>query len=237
MRNKKEIPLVVLKALEPYVNLKGEKFEILDPKDHLLKAIDKDLSSNFHFTIEKYQKAQNRSFLLWITQSPKNEQDNRDYQYCVEISGLSVKFEAWLELLAGFDAVNSFFDDPIIKSFQEEYYAEFEIIDDDAETRPFETKKILLLDEYLEDADNKLTEFRNEQNAIYVDDIQLDIILLRESLTTRSKKWVVTRFSYICAKIAKQGTKFIKELLSEAKKEGLKQGIKALIEIAIEAGK
>lgn len=38
MRKKKDLSLVILKALEPYVNLRGDKFEV----------IDKDSDSQFH---------------------------------------------------------------------------------------------------------------------------------------------------------------------------------------------
>lgn len=113
MRKKKDLPLVILKALEPYVGLKGDKFEVIEPKENLLKVIDKDVDSDFHFTIEKYQKTQNGGFQFLMTRSPKNGNDNGQYQAWVEISGLSGQFEAWLKLLDDYETTNSFFDDPI----------------------------------------------------------------------------------------------------------------------------
>lgn len=237
MRKKKDLPLAILKALEPYVGLKGDKFEVIEPKENLLKVIDKDVDSDFHFTIEKYQKASNsNTFQFLMTRSPKNSNDNGSYQTWVEVSGLGGQFDAWLKLLNEYETVNSFFDDPITKSFKEEFYSEFEIIDDDADTNPLNTKQILLLDSYLETVENKLTEFTNETNSQDIQEIKEEILLLRENLTKKSKKWVVSKLTTIWAIIAKQGTKFIKEFLSESKKEIIKQGVKGLIDYVKENG-
>lgn len=237
MRKKKDLPIVILKALEPYVNLKGDKFEVIEPKDNLLKVIDKDSDSNFYFTIEKYEKRNNSTnFQFLMKCSPKSTIDNGNYHTWVDIGSLSSQFNAWLKLLDEYESVNSFFDDPITKSFKEEFYAEFEIIDEDAETNPLNTKQILLIDNYLESIDTKLLEFRTEQNAQDIEEIKDDILTLRENLTNKSKKWVVTKLASIWAKIAKQGTKFMKEFLSESKKEIIKQSVKGVLDYVKDNG-
>ncbi len=237
MRKKKDLPLTILKSLEPFVNLKGDKFEVVDPKENLLKVIDKDLESKFHFTIEKYQKASNGTFQFLMTRAPKSEHDNGNYHAWVDISSLSPQFEAWLNLLTQYESTTSFFDDPIVEEFYNEFYAEFEIIDDeDADKKPFATKQILLLDNYLETVDNKLSELITSNNEVEINDIKESIILLRENLTIKSKKWVISKLTQVWAKIAKQGVSFIKEFLSESKKELIKQGIKGLIEFVVENG-
>ncbi|PKP44838.1 MAG: hypothetical protein CVT95_10560 [Bacteroidetes bacterium HGW-Bacteroidetes-12] len=236
MRKKKDLPLVILKALEPYVGLKGDKFEVIEPKENLLKVIDKDIDSDFHFTIEKYQQTNNGGFQFLMTRSPKNVNDNGLYQTWVEISGLGGQFDAWLKLLNEYETVNSFFDDPIAKSFRDEFFAEFEIIDEDAEINPLNTKQILLLDSYLDSVDAKLSEFTSGKNSQDIQDIKEDILQLKDNLTKKSKKWVISKLTNIWAKIAKQGTKFIKEFLSESKKELIKQGVKGIIDFAKENG-
>lgn len=236
MRKKKDLPLAILKALEPYVDFKGDKFEVVDAKENLLKVVDKDLESEFHFIVEKYQRANNGNFQFLMTRSPKNTNDIGVYQTWVEVSGLAPQFEAWIKLLEEYDSVKSFFDDPIKKSFKEEFYAEFEIVDEDAETHPLNTKQILLLDSYLEEVESKLIDFITSENSVEIQEIRDDIILLRENLTIKSKKWIVNHLTSIWAKIAKQGTNFIKEFLSESKKEFIKQGVKALIDYVKDNG-
>ncbi len=235
MRKKKDLPLVILKALEPYVGLKGDKFEVVEPKENLLKVIDKDIDSDFHFTIEKYQQNKN-GFQFLMTRSPKNANDNGIYQAWVDISGLGGQFDAWLKLLNDYETINSFFDDPITKSFRDEFFAEFEIVDEDAEINPLNTRQILLLDSYLDTVDTKLAEFTTDKNLQDIQDIKEDILQLKDNLTKKSKKWVVSKLTNIWAKIAKQGTKFIREFLSESKKELIKQGVKGIINYVKENG-
>lgn len=237
MRKKKELPLVILKSLEPFVNLKGEKFVVIEPKENLLMAKDKDFDSDFHFTIEKYQKSKKGTFQFLMTRSPKNGNDNGNYQTWLEVSELSKQFSTWIKLLDEYENVSSFFDDPITNSFKEEFYAEFEIIDEEAETTPLQTNQILLLDSYLEKIDNSLTDFQSETNSLEIQEIKSDINILRENLTNKSKKWIVTKLTTIWAKIAKQGTEFIKEFLTETKRELIKQSVKGLIDFAKESGK
>jgi hypothetical protein len=237
MRKKKDLPLIILKSLQPFVNLRGEKFETLDPKKNLLKVVDQDSDSSFHFTIEEYKKANGGKFQFLMSRSPINQNDNGIYQNWVDISLLEPQFQTWLKLLDEYETVESFFDDPIINSFKEEYYAEFEIIDeDDAEIKPLNTKQILLLDNHLEDVDKRLEKFVSEKNSEDIQEIKEDIVELRDNLTKKPKKWVVKNLSKIWAKIAKQGTTFIKEFLSESKKEIIKQSVKGLIELIKENG-
>ncbi len=230
MRKKKELPLAILRALEPYVGLKDDKFEVVEPKENLLRVVDKDGDSLFHFTIEKYQKTNgSHTFQFLMKRSPKNLNDNGSYNIWVDISSLGTQFDAWLKLLEEYETVNSFFDDPIVKSFKDEFYAEFEMIDDDADINPFSTKQILLLDEHLDTVHDKLSEFITEENAYDIQEIQEDIILLRDNLTRKSKKWVVSKLTNIWAKVAKQGPKFLKEFLSESKRELIKEGVKGIL--------
>lgn len=231
MRKKKDLPLVILKSLQPFVNLRGEKFEILDPKDNLLKVVDQEPESIFHFTIEEYRKAQNGRFQFLMSCSPKSQDENGIYKSWLEISQLEPQFQAWIKLLDEYENVESFFDDPILESFRDEYFTEFEIIDEDADTKPLNTKQILLLDSHLEDVGERLSDYLTEKNTDQISEIQEDILELRENLTNKSKKWIIENLTIIWAKIAKQGTKFIKEFLSESKKEVIKHGVKGLIEL------
>ena len=230
MRKKKDLPLAILKALESFVNLRGEKFEVVNPNNHLLKVIDKD--SNFYFILEGHQMATGGRLQVLMNKRPKSQEDINPYRAWIEISELQKYFNMWLSLLDEYDKIDSFFDDPIIKSFAEDFFVEFEIIDEDADKKTFNTKQILLLDDYLDKIDNRLSEHKTEENTPQIEDIQHDIAILRESLVSKSKSWIVKNLSTIWAKIARQGTKFIKEFLTESKKEIIKQTVKGTIEVA-----
>jgi hypothetical protein len=171
-----------------------------------------------------------------MNKSPKNQNDNEDYKAWVDVNDLNAHFDTWIKLLKEYETVKSFYDDPIADSFKDEFYAEFEIVDEDADVNPFKINQILFLDAYLQNIDKVLDDFTEEQNTSDIQDIKRDIGVLRENLTTKPKKWVIEKLSKVCAKISKQGTKFIREFFSDAKKELMKQGIKGLINIAVEKG-
>lgn len=235
MRRKKDIPLTILQALEPFVTQKGEKFEVVDPAKSLLKVVDKEPGSNFHFTIELYEKKSDGTYQVLMSRAPKNAMDNTDYRVWINIDHINKQFSNWIEILEKYDRVKSFFDDKIINGFQKEFYAEFEVIEEE-EDLPLKSKQILLLDEYLEELGEKLQEYVNEQNVKEINTIQDEIILLRENLTTKSKKWILKNLTKIWGRLAKQGAKFIKELLTESKKELIKQGVKAAVDYVVQNG-
>jgi len=235
MRKKKDLPIVILKSLETFVHMKGEMFEIIDPKENLLKAIDKDIDSSFHFTIEKYQ-SNNGKFEFLMKRSPKNENDTNEIRTWVDINHLSRQFDGWIKLLTSYENVNSFFDDPIINSYKEEFFNEFEIIDEGADIYPLNIKQILVLDKHLEEIENKLGMYIDPKNSAALQEIKGQVTELRENLTNKSKKWVVKKLSTIWAKIAKQGTKFIKNILLESNKQIVVQSVKGVIEFVKENG-
>nr|WP_315419942.1 hypothetical protein [uncultured Pedobacter sp.] len=235
MRKKKDLPLIILQALEPFVIQKGEKFEVVDPGKSLLKVVDKEPGSNFHFTIELHEKKSDGTYQLLMSTAPTSSMDNADCRAWIKIDSINKQFSNWIEMLDKYDNIKSFFDDKIVNGFQQEFYAEFEVLEEE-EDFPLKTKQILLLDEYLEELGGKLQEYVNEQNINEISTIQDEIILLRENLTTKSKEWVLKNLTKIWGSVAKQGTKFIKELLTESKKELIKQGIKATVDYIVQNG-
>lgn len=236
MRKKKDLPLIVLKALQPFVNLKGERFETIEPDKNLLYVVDQDIDSNFYFIIEQFQKQKNGKFQFLMSKSPSSQTDISIQRTWVDIDQLQSQFNNWIKLLEEYENVTSFFDDPIVNSFKDEFFAEFEIIDDDADISPLNTNQILLLENHLNEIKSKLEDYKNDTNTNEINNIQDDIILLKENLTRKSKKWVIKNLSRIWGKIAKQGTTFIKDFLSQSKKEIIKQGVKGLIEIVKDNG-
>lgn len=235
MRTKKELPLIILKALEPFVNLKGSKFDIQEPGESLLTIVDKDENSNFYFTIDQYKLSQEKGiYEVLIRRIPRSQNDAGVYEHWVDINTFGDQFNKWVGLLEEYDKTASFYDDPILQSFKNEFYADFELIDDDVNVTPFSIHEILELDIYLETLHLKLGDFEEgASNTNGIEDIQNEILLLRSELTSKPKTWVFTKLVTIWGKIAKMGTKYIKEFLIEARKELTKELVKGVIEYTI----
>jgi hypothetical protein len=225
---KKKIPLQVLETIEPYVNKKGETFHSSDPQKFLLKFDDKEDGSDFYFNVESYKNDQ--GFQLLIDWKPINKQSVANKKMWIKAESLDNYFTNWLKLLEGYDKVRTVFDDPIIEAFTEEYFSEFEIIDEDADTKPFKTNQVLLLDKHLSTIHKKIEKHKTEDNQSEIEAIQSDVLDLKSNLTRKSKKWVIQRLSKIWAKITKQGPHLMKEFLSETKKQAIKEGVKLIIE-------
>lgn len=229
---KKKIPLQILEILEPFVNMKGELFETLPPKGFLLRFVDKEDKSDFYFNVEQYK--MENGFQLIIDWKPSSKQNVANSRVSIKAQDLSTFFSNWLELLEGYENVDTVFDDPIIKAFTDEYFADFEIIDDDAETKPFSTKQIIQLNSHLENIQKKIGNFQTEENKEEILEIINDVTELQNNLTKKSKKWVVCKLSRIWAKITKQGPKLMKEFLNEARKRAIQEGVKFILEKSVD---
>lgn len=224
---KKQIPLIVLEALQTYVDLKSEEFEVINPNEFLVKVIDNDPDSDFYFNIEDYKI--DRGTQLLIDRKPFTKSSVKNERRWIDGKQLDVCFQQWVSLLNDYKKIRSFYDDPIIKSFTDNYYAEFEIIDDEENDTPLTPKQILLLDEHLEYIEQNIDKYETELNSKELVLIKTDVQKLRESITSKSKKWVLKNLSKIWAKLTKQGTKFLKDFISEAKRQAIKQGVKYLM--------
>ena len=230
---KKKIPLQVLETIEPYINRKDLVFESILPNDFLLKFIDKDIKSDFYFNVESYKLES--AFELLIDRKPFDKQSVTNKRTWIKANQLDSHFNEWINLLKRYETVKTVFDDPILKAFEDEYYSEFEFVnDEEADVKPFSPKQILQLDEYLETIQNRIDEFETNENNAEIECIKSKIEELRNNITKQSKKWVVKQLSNLWAQITKQGPKLMKEFLSEEKKHIIKEGVKSLYNLGID---
>jgi hypothetical protein len=229
---KKKVPLQILKALEPLLEENSSMFEIVHHDKNIIKIIDKDKNSDFYFIVESF--IASPKFTLLVNCKPANDFTTGVSRKSVLADQIGKEFKNWLDILEGYEKVNSIFDDPIVEAFASEYYSEFEIIDEDAGINPFNIKQILLLDEHLENIEINIGRHATAANKIELEEILNEVIELRENLTKKPKKWVVKNLSLIWAKISKQGPAFIKEFLSESSKLIIKESVKFIFNKGID---
>ncbi|MGX5684526.1 hypothetical protein ACWKWW_08170 [Chryseobacterium cucumeris] len=228
--NKKDLPLNVLHALSPFVKMKGKLFTVKDdPEENYMIALDKDENSNFYYVIENYEYSGNE-YVFNVTYSPADATSVKPNSVRVGEKALTTHFNKWIAFLEEYNSVSSFYDDPILESYEEEFFTNFEFIDEEADIRPFKTTQILQLDYLLEQVSTRLIEMVDENNREEIESIITEITEVRENLPTRPQKWIAEHVSKIYAKIAKQGIKFMKEFWTEGKKEIIKNIVKGLIE-------
>jgi len=227
VNKKKETPLTVLKALEPFVNKIGEHFINAEPEKNLIRFIDIDPESEFYFNIEQYDVK--NGFRVLVDYKPYTENTTERKRAWINGTEINKDFSRWISLLQAYEKVRSPFDDLITESFKDDYYTEFEIVDDEKD-KPLNPKQILLLDEYFGKVEKNIGNHITESNKEQINDIKADILELRENLTSKTRAWIVNKVCWIWAKMTKLGPKLIKEFVDEGNKQIVKEGVKQLIE-------
>jgi hypothetical protein len=150
----------------------------------------------------------------------------------LSLTDLGGQFQSWLNLIRDIHETPSVHDDNFVKHYAEFYYKEFKIIDDDADTSPFDPIQQDLVEVYLlslssaiERTGEKLFDSTRKELLEEIQSIQTNL-----SITTKSQ--VMKRITKIFGKLYKTSKNLAKEIVSEAKK----QLIKKLIELGIEYG-
>lgn len=228
MNKKKQTPLTVLKALEPFINKIGKNYVSTESENNLIRFTDIDPESDFYFNIEQYQVK--NGFKVLVEFKPHTEHSIEKQRIWISGTEINKCFSQWVSLLQSYEKVQSPFDDPIIESFKDGYYTEFEIIDEEKD-KPLKPKQILLLDGYFEKIDKRIDEYINESNAEQIKEIKDDILELRENLSSKTKVWITNKISWIWARMTKLGPKLIKDFVDESNKQIVKEGVSQLIEL------
>ncbi|MEG0916921.1 MAG: hypothetical protein RSF68_07900 [Myroides sp.] len=230
MKHKKQLPLNVLKALEPYVNTKTDVFHSeIRNTDNLLEIYDNDLSSDFHFIITEQKKVVNGgnvSHQLKILHKPADANNPETIEKWSILEKLATNLNFWVNLVEEYNNTKSFLDDQVLNSYEAEFFTEFtENINVDISEKPFTIKQQLALDKLFEDLKVELknqSAGKNSDVINMVEDINQEISKLQENVSVSSKEKVIKSISKIYAKISKLGINFIKAFGNEVQKQFMK---------------
>tara|TARA_R110002096_G_scaffold135456_2_gene287418 strand:- start:362669 stop:364168 length:1500 start_codon:yes stop_codon:yes gene_type:complete len=225
--NKKELtPLVVHKAIEPYVDKKDGLFKRVSSDKDLIRFKGSSIDSNFFFHIKSHRKQGNQNLILLEYQPFTAESvESRASWVKSDQKSIDTHFQIWFKLLSEFKSTKSVFDDPIEKGFQEDYYSYFEIIEEEKD-KPLEPSSILPLYEHFEEIRLKLDEYKNEENTHEIENIQEEINDLNKNLTVSGRQEIANRICLVWAKLTKLGIKYIKEFVEVSRKYVMKEAAK-----------
>ena len=220
---KRRIPLAVLEILEPFLTKTSELVEFGDTEnEQLLKFVDKDPNSDFYFIIEK-SKFESGKLVVLLTQAPKNRDVIDKYTFWTHGTHLETQFNEWLTIVERYTTIKSTFDDPILKQYEEEFFTDFEIIDNDANFKSFDFNQQLFLEDYLDKVIISLETQTDKENEDQLNEITNDINDLKKKLTVTTKKATIEKLVKIWAKIRKVGLPLIKEAYVQVRNELIKQ--------------
>jgi hypothetical protein len=213
-RKKKDIPLIVLETLEPYLKKNDEIFEIVDPKESLLRIIDSDTDSDFYFEVVDFQMSNGKT-ILQLDYKPQNKTNTGAYKPRIVHTQLDGHFENWTTRLSEYAKVESIYDDPILKKNAEKFFQKFDIIDEDAEYTSFDLEQQLFLEEYLDNTKQKLEKLKkgkSEDLILELEELETEAEKIKAVITKESKKKIIRRLSIFWGKAQKTGIDVIKEI-------------------------
>lgn len=232
MNKKKDFPLPILNALAPFVGKHDDLYYVeLKDSENLMQAFDIDDSSDFHFFITGYKKTTGNTgngYGVYIEYKPASYLTNEVTTNFIDTSNLSTFFKNWVSLLEQYNKVVSFYDDPILKAREEEYFTEFEeVIPEEEKEKPFKTSEILQLDKIFDQLKIELTKQINQENTESVvnelENIKEEISVLQENIHITTKGKVFKKMASFYARLAKLGLPYIKKFGEEFQKEAFKK--------------
>lgn len=219
----------MLKALEPFLQGNPKLFKVSEPGSWLLKLVDIDPQSDFHFTIQDY-KIQNDSFvILVIDRKPRDQNDVKSFNDRIAADQLKLIFENWLSYLEEYQNITAF-EDPLLKQYEREFEEEFDIMDEDADTTSYNLQVQLLIDEYLGNCQTRLEMFKNRENEKEIEAILQEVKDLKVEQTRLPKRKVVKALAKIWAKTRKLGLELLKDIYNSVKDDLIKRLITGKID-------
>jgi hypothetical protein len=109
-------------------------------------------------------------------------------------------FNQWIDILTRYNSVSLTLEDKLLVDYQEEFFIDFKIIDDEADTKPFSIKQQAIFDKLIIEMIKELSEHKD----LELDEIVSDLEELGKTHQLLVKNGVMKKFSLILAKIRKK---------------------------------
>jgi len=179
-----------------------------------------DKNSGFEFELIKIELNNSTPFISFNT-SPTSNLSNQKTLKKGNEKAVVQNFINWIGWLKIYNESSLTDEDKFLNNYQNEFYTEFEIIDDDASTSPFSIDQQIHIDKYLDYMETKLLSASIIDKSI--NEIATDIKILRTELGKSTKKVVIKKLSVIFAKLRKSSVKLLGEFYDASKKEIFKR--------------
>lgn len=219
---KKEIPLTILHQINHFKTTFPGVSKIVKAKDSIIRYEDADEDSDFFFQINKFS-SENGIFSYTISYKPNSADDLGSRTRNVKFEQLNAQLEVWGNTIKAFNETEFFIDDPITKSYAKEFYDEYRILEEDADKNPFELKRQILIDLYLENSIKLLEKYELENSSVDLTESKAIAIELKSELTQLTKNQVMLKLSKFWAVTRKKGIPIFKEIFLELAKEIVKE--------------
>jgi hypothetical protein len=226
---KKKIPITVWQKIQPLIDEHRQLFKPLKTKDFAFHLVDLDKDSDFFFECTFQDEKGN----FIIKYKPVDADHVTIGHVAVSLDTLVEKITSWADVLKSYSETPTFYDDPILRQYEDEFFKDLEIDEPDANDKPFDFARQLYLDKYISNVKELLNECKEtatDEQILEIKSIESDCDNLRQDITIISKNEAVKRLSKIWAKGRKYGLELIKDMFKEFKKEAISWIAKKMIE-------
>lgn len=207
------------KALRTMRKLVSENSDIIESIETDQIFYIHDLShKNFAFYLSNPERDEDEKHTIFnITYTPQNTESLSHITRSGWTDDIEGIFNEWIMLIKEFNNINFTEEEIFTKFYEAEIFDDFKIVDDDAETHPFNNLQQILLYKFL-----SATIFYLENkhpDDIIIKSICSESIELRDNIQNLTKKDFSKKFSKILAKIKKFSFQTFNEISDVAKKE------------------
>jgi hypothetical protein len=235
MITKKDLPLDLLKTIEPIAQSNLDLIQLIKEDNTFYSFLEKDNNSKNYFKIfvDGSKRIGNYDRAKYTFEfKPSTSSNVKHITSQTTLKELREHFQNWIVLIRNIHETPSVHDDNFIRQYSEFYFNEFKIVDDDANFSPFDPNQQDLVEIYLLSLTNAIEESGDKLNDTIKQEIINDIQVIQASLHKETKNQVMKDITKVFGKLYKESKTLAKDIVSEAKKHLIKK----LIEFGIEYG-
>jgi hypothetical protein len=190
---------------------------------YYLSYIPRDETYDFYFELRGIRFI-NNVVDYWLVFKPMNSSSVEEAEVTGKLDAAESRLKSWITLLKQYNTVRLSKKDRFTAESAQQFYADFELVDEDADTKPFDNNKQMFLYHFLEHIKKKVedTEGADQQQLNEIID---EINLLEMHIPVFTKAAVVKGLSKIFAKVQVFSLKLIVDIFDVAKKEIIKAAL------------
>ncbi len=230
---KSKFSLATLNAISPIIRANSSKINISTNNDIIVLLQEVNNSYDFFFRIENEEMVKG-SLNVKFTCRPFSELENIAKGTLLPLDAFKKKLANWFDYIEQYKSAK-LIDDPILKQYEDEFNADFTIVDEDAKDFRFNFSQQILLLNYIERVEDYIKFETEELSEEERSELVLEAESLKKVVSNETKDNYIKKQSSFWAKIRKKSIKVCDFVVKEFAKEVIKEMTKRGIQIAWES--
>ncbi|MCX2741705.1 hypothetical protein [Pontibacter anaerobius] len=191
--------------------IKNEETEII------IRDIAKD--SDFEFAVFNPQKDVNK-ITYTVQFNPTNSQKLDIYKTNTTAEEVIKLLNHWIGLIREYNSIDLTPEERILDEYEKEFYDDFEIVDEDADIKPYNLETQIKIHNFLLNTINILKE-NEKENLLLIKEADS----IKNDLPNLTKRSTVKKLSKLFAQLRQKSLPLLKKVYQEAEKELFKRAI------------